>query len=213
MEPSLPLHDVPPGLRPAARGLRLSSSFRPLTEAVADSGVSTPTEALLVKASDIIAHDINHRHDSRLVDAPVDDLASPLSTGHKLRSCLSPARHSDSAIPSALAARAAAHSSEQRGLHWKPELVATSAAGQRLESRELQVRYLKLEADLQESEAAKALLQKQLHRVQEAMKQNRDALEDAQRSAVAAEQKASAAEASAAALSVQVSTVLLQLAT
>lgn len=126
------------------------------------------------------------------------------TTGSKLRSCLSSGRHSDSAIPAASAARAAAHLSEHKGLHWKPELVAVSAADQRTENRELQARYLKLEADLQESEAAKALLQKQLHRVQEAMKQNRDDLENAQRSALTAQESAAAAEAKAASLAAEV---------
>ena len=78
------------------------------------------------------------------------------------------------------------------------------AADARTECCELQARYMKMEADLQESEAARALLQKQLHRVQDAMKQNRNDLEDAQRAALAAEGKAAAAEASAAALSAEV---------
>lgn len=99
---------------------------------------------------------------------------------------------------------AAADSSEHKGLHWKPDPVAISAADHRYESRELQARYMKLEADLQESEAARALLQKQLHRVQDAMKQNRNDLEDAQRTALAAEEKAAAAEAQAATLSAEV---------
>ena len=188
--------------RPPARELRLSSSFKPLPQVAGASGTCTPTRALLGRVSDIMARDAEQGPDAQ--HEWVQAVSACLTNGSKLRSCLSSGRHSDSAIPAASAARAAAHSSEHRGLHWKPELVAVSAADQRSENRELQARYLKLEADLQESEAAKALLQKQLHRVQEAMKQNRDDLENAQRSALAAQETAAAAEAKAASLAAEV---------
>lgn len=132
------------------------------------------------------------------------------STDRKLKSCLSLGRNADSLTP--LASAAVVHLAEHKGLHWKPELVAVSAADHRSDSRELQARYRKLETDLQESEAARTMLQKQLHRVQDAMKQNRTHLEDAQRSALAAEEKAAAAEAKAASLSAEVKNLQAELA-
>lgn len=186
--------------RPAARALRLSSSFKPLSEAARASGATTPTGILLGKASDIITSRIEHGCDEECTIP--HSVGSNNSTGRKLRSCLSLGRHSDSPVPSASAA--AASSGEHKGLHWKPEPVAVSAADQRLESHDLQARCMKLEADLQESDAARALLQKQLHRVQDAMKQNRTNLEDAQRAALAAEAKTAAVEAKAASLSGEV---------
>ena len=189
--------------RPAARALRLSSSFKPVNEAVRASGATTPTGILLGKASDIIISSIGHGFGEKCGSkAEHDSVVLTHSTGSKLKSCLGLGRRSDSPVP--LANAAGAHSAEQKGLHWKPEPVAVSAADARFESRELQARYMKLEADLQESEAARALLQKQLHRVQDAMKQNRDDLEDAQRAALAAEGKAAAAEAKAVTLSAEV---------
>ena len=189
--------------RPAARALRLSSSFKSLSEAVRASGATTQTGILLGKASDIITSSIEHGFDGKCAFKPEHgSVGLTHSTGSKIKSCLSLGRRSDSPVPPANAA--AAHSAEPKGLHWKPEPVAISAADQKCESRELQARYKKLEADLQESEAARALLQKQLHRVQDAMKQNRNDLEDAQRAALAAEEKAAIAEAQAAILSAEV---------
>ena len=188
-----------------ARELGLSSSFKPVSEATRASGETTPTRALLGTASDIITSSLLEPEEKAYcVPADDDSTAVCNSTGSKLRSCLSSGRHSDNAIPPTSAARAALHSTEQRGLHWKPDLLVVSAAGTGSDVRELQARYLKLEADLHDSEAAKALLQKQLHRVQEAMKQNRDDLENAQRSALAAAEKATAAEAKTASLVAEV---------
>lgn len=189
--------------RPAARASRLTSSFKPVSEAARASGITTPTGILLGRASDIITSGLD-----RGVNAPQSTWESenePMwltsSTDRKLKSCLSLGRNADSLTP--LASAAVVHLAEHKGLHWKPELVAVSAADHRSDSRELQARYRKLETDLQESEAARTMLQKQLHRVQDAMKQNRTHLEDAQRSALAAEEKAAAAEAKAASLSAE----------
>lgn len=196
-----PSHDSvlrPP--RPAAGALRLSSSFKPLSEAARASGATTPTGILLGKASDIIISGIERGFDEECTTPHSVGLAN--STGRKLRSCLSLGRHSDSPVPPA--STAATYSAEPKGLHWKPELVAVSAADQSFKSHDLQARCMKLEAELQESEAARALLQKQLHRVQDAMKQNRTNLEDAQRVALAAEAKTAAAEAKAASLTREV---------
>lgn len=189
--------------RPSARALRLSSSFKPLSEAVRASGATTPTGILLGKASDIITSSIGHGFDEKCASKPeYHPVGLTHCTGSPIKSCLSLGRRSDSPVP--LENAAAAHSAERKGLHWKPEPVAASAVNARFESRELQARYMKLEADLQESEAARVLLQKQLHRVQDAMRQNRDDLEDAQRAALAAEAKAAAAEAKAVTSSAEV---------
>ena len=188
--------------RPAARALRMSSSFKPLSEAARASGAATPTGILLGRASDIITSSIGHVFDEQYAsEAENDSVGFTNSTGSKLKSCLSLRRRSDSSIPPA---STGAHLPEHKGLHWKPEPVAVAAAEQRSDSHDLQGRCLKLEAELQESEAARALLQKQLLRVQDAMKQNRTELENAQRSALAAEETAAAAEAKAAALSAEV---------
>lgn len=189
--------------RPAARALRISSSFKALDSA--GSGADTPTKSLLAQASDII---------SRSVQEPTP-LVSPRSTqqqtaeatiagGIKLRSCLSLKGRSESPERDATElARVGTQSNEHKWLHWKPELVAPSAVDQKAEAREMQARYLKLEGDLQDAEAAKAMLQKQLHRVQEAVVHSRDEMESAQRLALAAEGKAAAAEARAVAAETQ----------
>lgn len=142
--------------RPAARALRLSSSFKALSEAATASGATTPTGVLLGKASDIITSRIEHRLDEECTIPHL--MGSTNGTGRKLRSCLSLGRHSDTPVPPACAA--AASSAEHKGLHWKPEPVAVIAADERSESLDLQARCMKLEANLQESEAARALLQK-----------------------------------------------------
>lgn len=189
--------------RPAARAVRLSSSFRPLSEAVRASGVTTPTGVLLGKASDIITCSLENGFGEKRASRPENDsVGLTHSTGGRLKSCLSLRRRSDSTVPPSNAD--AAQLAEHKGLHWKSDPVKVNAADQRFESRELQARYKKLEADLQESEAARALLQKQLHRVQAAMKQNRNDLEDAQRAALAAGGKAAAAEATCAILFAEV---------
>ena len=188
--------------RPAARAVRLSSSFKPLSEAVRASGVTTPTGVLLGKASDRITYSVENGFGEKRASRPENDsVGLTHSTGSRLKSCLSLGRRSDSPVPPSNAD--AAHLAE-KGLHWKSDPVTVNAADQRFESRELQARYKKLEADLQESEAARALLQKQLHRVQAAMKQNRNDLEDAQRAALAAGGKAAAAEATCAILFAEV---------
>lgn len=192
--------------RPAARALRLTSSFKPVSDAARASGVTTPTGILLGRASDIITSGLEHNVDAPqgACDPEKDPVSLTSSTDNRLKSCLSLGRHSDSPAPAANTA--GSPSAEHKGLHWKPELVAVSAADHRSESRELQARYRKLETDLQESEAARALLQKQLHRVQDAMRQSRNDMEDAQRSAFAAEEKAAAAEANTASLSAEACT-------
>ena len=192
--------------RPAARGLRLSSSFKASVEAAGNSGASTPTEVLLTRASDIISRSV--RRESPLIsprNVQQDATEAPAAGITKLRSCLSLRRHTDSpgqADPDAEAAGGQAF--EHKELHWKPELVTSSEADHRAEScdhkaetRELQARYLKLEGDLKEAENGKAMLSKQVHRVQEAMVHSRDEMETAQRLAVAAEERAAAAEARA----------------
>jgi len=166
------------------------------------TGQNTPTRTLLGRASDIISRSVNSGdslHSPR--DSTLDGSETPVG-GAKLRSCLSLRRHSDNPVPSSsavTAGRDGLQNAEHKGLHWKPELVTTSTADQRSEARELQAKYIKLQADLKDSEAANAMLQKQLHRVQEAMVQSRDDMENAQRLALAAKEKTDAAESRAAA--------------
>ena len=188
--------------RPQARELRLSSSFQALVDAAGTSGLNTPTTTLLGRASDIISRSVDEGARLRSPRGSTPDPSEAPAGGSKLRSCLSLRRHSDNPVPSTSVLSAGGASlqfAEHKGLHWKPELVAPSTATQRADSRELQVRYIKLEADLKDSEAARAMLQKQVHRVQEAMVQSRDDMENAQRLALAAKEKAEVAEAKAAA--------------
>ncbi len=196
--------------RPPAKELRLSSSFRAVLEAADTSGLNTPTSALLGRASDIISRSIESGSSRR---SPRDSLyeasEAPAVGATKLRSCLSGVRrHSDNPVPSIVDANM--QSIEHKGLHWKPELVTASTAGERSQAHELQDRYIKLEADLKDSEAAKAMLQKKLHRVQEAMVQSRDDLENAQRLAITAEEKAAAAANRAAAAETQADALTVQ---
>lgn len=184
-----------------AKELRLSSSFKAFVDS-AVNGQNTPTSTLLGRASDIISRSVNSGdilHSPR--DSTLDGSETPVG-GAKLRSCLSLRRHSDNPVPSSsavTAGRDGLQNAEHKGLHWKPELVTSSTADQRSEARELQAKYLKLQADLKDSAAANAMLQRQLHRVQEAMVQSRDDMENAQRLALAAKEQADAAESRAAA--------------
>lgn len=186
--------------RPPAKELRLSSSFKAFVDS-AVTGQNTPTGTLLGRASDIISRSVNSGDSLQSPrDSTLDGCETPVG-GSKLRSCLSLRRHSDNPVPSSSAVNAGRDglNAEHKELHWKPELVTTSTADQRSEARELQAKYIKLQADLKDSEAANAMLQKQLHRVQEAMVQSRDDMENAQRLALAAKEKTDAAESTAAA--------------
>jgi hypothetical protein len=187
--------------RPPAKELRLRSSFKAVVDS-AGTGQNTPTRTLLGRASDIISRSVVAGDSLRSPrDSPLDDSEAPAG-GTKLRSCLSLRRYSDNAVPSSsamTAGRDGLQNAEHKGLHWKPELVTLSTADQRSEAREMQAKYIKLQADLNDSEAANVMLQKQLHRVQEAMVQSRDDMENAQRLALAAKEKADAAESRAAA--------------
>ena len=187
-----------------AKELRLSSSFKALVEAAETSGMNTPTSTLLGRASDIIGRSVEENGNFR---APCTSLETAEAAVGQLRSCLSLRRHSDNPVPSSAefdAAQSAQQPAEHKGLHWKTELVTSSTADQRLQARELQARYIKLEADLKDSEATRAMLQKQLHRVQEATVQRRDDLECVQQLAFASEERAAAAEKKAEALSAEV---------
>ncbi|KAL0021385.1 hypothetical protein WJX77_010447 [Trebouxia sp. C0004] len=187
--------------RPPAKELRLSSSFKAFVDS-AVTGQNTPTRTLLGRASDIISRSVSSGdslHSPR--NSTLDGSETPVG-GAKLRSCLSLRRQSDNPVPSSsavTAGRDGLQNAEHKELHWKPELVTTSTADQRSEARELQAKYLKLQADLKDSEAANAMLQKQLHRVQEAMVQSRDDMENAQRLALAVKENTDAAESRAAA--------------
>ena len=189
-----------PSGRPAAREMRLSSSFKAMVEAA--SGANTPTSALLNQASDIISRSMRQSSPMISPRGPQQEVTETPAGPPKLRSCLSLKRHSESPGPTESATEAVSgsnQSAEHKGLHWKPDLVMPSATDHKFEARELQARYLKLEGDLKDSEDAKAMLQKQVHRVQEAVVHSRDEMESAQRLAIAAETKAAAAEAKAAA--------------
>ena len=97
-----------------------------------------------------------------------------------------------------------ASNSDAKQLHWETDHPAPlpeqhhSAqqkwSDQQQQIRELQALNIKLTADLTESESATEMLHKQLQKVQFAMVQSRDEMENAQRLAMAAQMRATIAE-------------------
>ena len=140
--PSMSHKSSSPSGRPAARQMRLSSSFKALVEAASNSGANTPTSALLNQASDIISRSM--RQSSPMISPRGAQEVTEAPAGPpKLRSCLSLKRHSDSPGPAESAVEAVSgstQSAEHKGLHWKPDLVMPSATDHKVEARELQAR-------------------------------------------------------------------------
>lgn len=87
--------------------------------------------------------------------------------------------------------------SHNKQLHWDKDDISSAASQHQSAQQqmcELQAINLKLTSDVAEAKAANDMLHKQLQKVQAAMVQSRDDMENAQRLAVAAEQRASTAE-------------------
>lgn len=87
--------------------------------------------------------------------------------------------------------------SEAKQLHWQTDAVSQPSE-QSHQARELQALNIKLTADLADAVSANDMLHKQLHKVQAAMVQSRNDMENAERLALAAESRAAAAEEHAA---------------
>ena len=187
-----------------ARELRLNDSFKSVTES--DEAVPTLQQAA-VTASRSSQPRRSSLRSSRDSDYERPDL-SPRGTA---KFGLNREGDKDTARTDVLSQAVALHASnsDAKQLHWEtdhpvqpPEQHHSAqhkGSDQQQQIRELQAINIKLTADLTVSKSASEMLHKQLQKIQSAMVQSRDDMENAQRLAVAAEKRANTAEEQSAA--------------
>lgn len=174
-----------------ARELRFVDSFKSAAEA--DEAVSSLQQAAVVKSKALLPRRSNMRSPRGSDPERAESHSRPApQSEHSLENSKDVARTD---ILSQAVALHATHS-DAKHLHWDTGHAAhvTSQQSTQQQMRELQVLNSKLTTDLAEAKAANEMLHKQVHKVQTAMVQSRDDMENAQRLAVAAEQRATTAE-------------------